>query len=240
MKATFVRKATISLIAVMMTFVMVQAVMAVPYFEAGTYANNSAPTSLVETYYGGNLAIYFTNQPVTGPGGDSIVGKYQSIGGLYTLASAGGNIYNLTLATDQNAVENYGTNTVKAQSGGGTVYFSALATALQINLNTHAITWSAVTGVNINNTIGSQALTDLAASSTYAFTTFNFESLGTESAWLSGATGSYNARYYSNLTGFSAAPEPGEWVLMLMGLGILGFYLHRRGYLSFESPQAAA
>jgi hypothetical protein len=171
-----------------------------------------------------------------------MIGRYQSIGGLYTLTSAGGNIYNLALATDPTAVSDYGTNTVKTQNlSGSSVYFSALATALQINLNTHSITWSDVTGVSINNTIGSTALTDLAASSTYAFTTFNFESLGTENAWLTGSAGSYNARYYSNLEGFAAAPEPGEWALMLIGLGVLGFYLHRRGYLNFEvSPQAAA
>jgi|GEM_PF-3346691 len=238
MKMQLNKKAAAILIAISMTFLIVQGAMALPYFEAGTSLNNSAPTSMIETYYGGAKAIYFTNQAITGPSGDTLVGRQQAIGGIYTLTSAGGNVYNLTLMTDID----YGTNTLKAQNAtGSSVYFDAVATALQINFDTHTISWSDVTVNNINNTIGSTALTDLGTSSTYAFTTFTFEALGTESTWLSGTTGSYNARYYSKLEGFAAAPEPAEWMLMFIGLGMLGFYLQRRGYLNFDlSPQSVA
>ena len=243
MKMKFNKKVAAILIAFGITFLVVQGAMALPYFEAGTPLNNSAPTSMKETYYGGAKAIYFTNQEITGPSGDSLVSRNQSIGGIYTLSSAGGSIYNLTQVTTPAAIGDYGTNTLRAQNPAGTTsYFDAVATALQINFNTDTISWSGVTLANtINNSIGSTALTDLAASSTYAFTSFTFEHLGTESTWLSGTTGSYNARYYSKLEGFAAAPEPAEWVLMFIGLGMLGFYLQRRGYLNFDlSPQSVA
>lgn len=241
MKTSMLRKAKIFLIAIGTLLMTVQIAMALPYFEVGLPSNSGTPTSLIETYYGGSPAIYFTNQPITAPSGDSLVGRYQSIGGLYTLTSVGGNVYNLTYQAG--ASGDYGTNIVKAQNlSGSATYFTAEATALQINFNTHSISWSDVTNVSFNNTITSTSLTDLSLSSTYAFTTFTFEALGTESTWLSGTTGTtYNARYYSRLDGFSAVPEPAEWMLMMIGLALMGYYLHRKGFLNLQmSPQTYA
>ena len=244
MKINISRKAMVILIAISMTFLMVQGAMAAAYFEAGAASQDGTPTSLVLTYYGGSKAMYFTNQPITSPTGDNIVGRYQAIGGLYSMSRVGStNVYTLTYNAAGSAYFDVGTQTVKAQSASGsTVYFDALATALQINFDSNTIAWSNVTlASSINNSIGSTALDDLAASSTYAFTSFTFEQLASEGTWLSGTSGSLNARYYSKLEGFSAAPEPAEWILMFIGLGLLGFFLKRRGYLSFDfSPQAAA
>jgi hypothetical protein len=223
--------------------------LAAPYYEAGTPDNNTAATALVFGYYtgttfstsysaGSTLALKFSNggNGIYGPSGDILASDpttyAQLISGIYTLSAAGGNVYNLTLVSG-------GSSTIKVTDG-TTNFLTASATALQINFGTDSIAWSDVTNVNIDNTIGSQALTDLAASSTYAFSSFTFEQLALETTWLSGGAG-VNARYYSQLDGFPAAPEPGEWVLMIVGLGLAGFYARRKGFLSSTpSPQALA
>ena len=239
MKIKMMMNAGIISMAVMMILVSAGGVLAAPYYTVG---NGSSATAMQEFYQGGVQAIKFFPafaNDVTGPAGDTIIGSLQQISGIYTLSYVSGptlGLYNLTKVGG-------GTSTITVDTNDlSTTLFTAVATALQIDFTNHTISWSSVTSPTFNDTIGSTALTDLAGSATYAFTSFTFESLGTETAWLSGNTGlTYNARYASELQGFSAAPEPAEWMLMFIGLGMLGFYLRRRGYLNFElSPQAVA
>jgi len=241
MKIKMMKKAGIISMAVMMILVSAGGALAAPYYTVG---NGSSATAMQEFYQGGVQAIKFFPafaNDVTGPAGDTIIGSLQQISGIYTLSYVSGptlGLYNLTKVGG-------GTSTITVDTNDlSTTLFTATATALQINFANNTISWSSVTNPTFNNTIGSTALTDLAGDSTYAFTSFTFESLGSETAWLSGNTGqTYNARYSSELDGFSssAVPEPAEWMLMFIGLGMLGFYLRRRGYLNFDfSPQTVA
>lgn len=239
MKVKMMKKAGLIFMAVMMVVVGAGGASAAPYYTAG---DAFSATAMQEFYSGGVQAIKFSPlfaNDVTGPSGDTIIGNFQAITGTYTLGYVSGGtlgLYNLTKTTGGPSAI-----TLKDETLTNT-YFTAEATALQINFANHTISWSPVTNPTFNNTIGSTALTEMAAAATYAFTSFTFESLGSESAWLSGNTGlTYNTRYSSQLQGFSAVPEPAEWMLMFIGLGMLGFYLKRRGYLNFDlSPQAAA
>ncbi|MCX5905657.1 MAG: PEP-CTERM sorting domain-containing protein [Deltaproteobacteria bacterium] len=160
-------------------------------------------------------------------------GYQQAITGTYTLQNIGGGIYNLI----------GGPSTITVTDGGPAV-LQATATATQINFNNHTISWGAVNMGAIDVGIGSQSLIDLAANNaSYAFTNFSFDAIANENQWLTGGSPNTNTPtvYRSRLEGFAAAPEPAEWMLMFIGLGMLGFYLQRRGYLTFDlSPQSAA
>jgi len=216
----------------------------VGYYEAGKADFSSGNLSLEAYYEGSTKYIDFpltSSNRLTGTGitGDSLVNGriYQVLSGVYSLTetSSGSKIYNLSLTEGSNTVK------VTRDSIYPGSYFSALATALQIDFNTHTISWSDLSSVSFNNTISSTTLTNLQTLATqYQFTSFNFQTLTNESNWLKGTdTDSKNTPYYAKMEGF--APEPGEWALILIGLTMLGFYLHRRGYLNFElSPQATA
>jgi hypothetical protein len=243
MKIIMMKKAGVFLIAAAMVLATATGAFALAYYEAGTPDNNTAGTAMQMGYYNtstltfsttaitDNRAIRFTPNQITGPPGDSLAsGDYfQTITGIYSLTSLGGNIYSLSLVTGLNS-------TIKVDT-----FLTANALATQINFDTNTIAWSNVAMGSISNTIGSTALDDLAATDgSYSFTNFTFEQLTNEGTWLTGSAGG-NARYYSKLEGFSSTPEPAEWMLMFIGLGMLGYYLQRRGYLNFDlSPQSVA
>ena len=244
MKIRMIKKATVFLMAAAMVLATATGAFALAYYEAGTPDNSTASTaSLSMGYYNTSTtafttnvitatrAIKFTPNQITGPPGDSLAGGdyYQAITGVYSLTSLGGSIYSLSLVTGLNSQ-------IKVDT-----FLTANASATQINFDTNTIAWSNVAMGSINNTIGSTALDDLAAANgSYSFTNFTFEQIANEGTWLTGAIGG-NARYYSKLEGFSSTPEPAEWVLMFIGLGMLGFYLQRRGYLNLDlSPQSVA
>jgi hypothetical protein len=240
MKIRMIKKATVFLMAAVMVLATATGAFAVAYYEAGTAANNLVSTAIEFNYDNGvKTLVFMGGDKITAPGApDTILNKYQAITGSYSLSLDHDNIYNLTNVP-------LGTSTISVQNAGlNTTYFSAQATALQINFGNGTISWSSITDTTYNNTIGSSVIDSLQASSTYAFTTFTFENTIAVSDWLAGtqATNPFlDVRYYSKLEGFAAAPEPAEWMLMFIGLGMLGFYLQRRGYLNFElSPQAVA
>lgn len=237
MKIKIIKKATVFLLAAVMIIATAVGAVAAPYYEAGTPSNLTAGTAMILGTNGATRTISFYGNQITGPSGDALTGTNinQMISGTYNLSLVGGNIYNLVLVGGgQSIVRAFDNNTF-------TTYMQANALATQIDFNTHTISWGSVTNMNITNSIGSQSLTDMAGmTGGYAFTSFTFEQIGSEAAWLAGGAGGH-ARYYSKLEGFSAVPEPGEWMLMFIGLGMLGFYLQRRGYLNFDlSPQSVA
>lgn len=144
-------------------------------------------------YSSGNKQFEFKyGNTITGPSGDALTGGgyEQAITGTYrfgSLISPG--VYSLT---------RLGGGTSAVTVGDGTNnYLTASSLATEIDFNTHNIKWSDVTGVTVNNTIGSQALSDLASSATYAFTSFTFQAIANESAWLAGTdTGQKYTTYY--------------------------------------------
>ena len=232
-----IKKATVFLLASVLVIATAVGAVAAPYYVAGEPLNATAGTAMILGANGATRTITFYGDKIMGPSGDALTGQFinQTISGTYNLSSAGGNIYNLTLASGSSS-------TIRAMNSDTfDIYMQANALATQINFDTHTISWGSVTNMNITNSIGSQSLTDLAgATGGYAFTSFTFEQIGIEASWLAGGEGGH-ARYYSKLEGFAAVPEPGEWMLMFIGLGMLGFYLQRRGYLNFDlSPQSVA
>jgi len=220
----------VALIAAM-TLIVTPALWALPYYESG-YAGGSGDQVFKFFYYSGNKRIQFADSNlITGPSGDTIANGsyYQAISGTYQFGSeVSSGVYELTKLGG-------GTSAISVTDGSSD-YLAAQAQALQINFNNHTITWSDVTNVSINNTIGSQALTDLASASTYAFTSFTFQAIANESAWLSGSDPSTKyTTYYSKLEGFAAVPEPATWLLISMGMGAIGFALaYRRRFIPVE------
>jgi len=146
---------------------------AVPYYEVGDSNLATGNQSLRFMYASGTKQLLFPSNIqnfVTGPSGDAMLADSvtQSISRTYSFSSqASSGVYNLTAP---------GVSDITL--AGSDTYFTAEATALQINFNDHTISWSGVTNPTFNNTIGSQALTDLALATTYAFTSFYVSDLG--------------------------------------------------------------
>jgi hypothetical protein len=231
MKIRIIKKGTIFLLAILMTMLTATGAWALSY----TAGNASSGTAMrLFTDSGVKYLKFYTDNNVVAPSGDNIIGALQTISGIYTLTATGdANVYTLSNATS---------GVVLTNAAGTQTYMNAAATALTINFATNTINWD-VTGVTVTSAglaSGSAVLNDFASSSTFAFTSFTFEENASESSWLSGG-GTLNLRYSSELSGFAATPEPAEWMLMFIGLGMLGFYLQRRGYLNFDlSPQSVA
>lgn len=245
MKIGIMKKATIFLIAVTIVLSTVVSAMAVSYYQAGE-AGFSATTNTIQFYYlgpaGGKFqALKFSDNPVTDPVESGLKGILQSISGYYKISKSitEDNVWNLASVTQQGAAAGPSEITVDS-------YVYALATATQIRFNdenpelgtgTGTISWD-VDSVTVDQTGLAGDLTGLANASSYAYSTV-FQNSTTLQAWLDGTGTIQTPRYYARMEGFAAAPEPGEWMLMFIGLGMLGFYLQRRGYLNFDiSPQS--
>ena len=248
MKIRMIRKATVFLMAVLMVLATATGAFALAYYEAGTPDNSSAATNPIRFgYIGLDKAIIFnyslTTNLITGASNseDTMIGTtVQKITGNYTLGSGSGGIYNLIPVSTN--------STVAVTDGGATTYLTATAKALSINFNqtgpgANSITWEIPISMGTITAGTSTTLAEMGTIKTggyFQFSEFTFEHSSFLDLWLTGGS-ALNARYYSKLEGFAAAPEPAEWMLMFIGLGMLGFYLQRRGYLNFDlSPQSVA
>lgn len=237
MKIRMIKKATVFLMAVLMVLATATGAFAVAYYEAGKTDWSSTSAMYLDGGSGNTRYFYFNPLAISGPSGDTLIGKNQSFGAYYSLEWVSG-------TTGVYALTNTGDTSLLVK-GGPTTYLTAQAQALTIDFTNNIITWGDVTIQSINNPGGaSQSLTDMQvvkdAGGTFQFSTFQFQHETAINSWLTGGTVG-DTKYYSKLEGISAVPEPAEWMLMIIGLGMLGFYLQRRGYLNFDfSPQAAA
>lgn len=264
-----IKKATVILMATAMVLVMATGAFAVQYYEVANYISGPNNQSLQAFYSSpGVKAISFPSNSaalLTGPDGDALVNtrNYQTISGTYTMALQNplvAGIYELTLLSGTSSVVKAidATRFTGPDNDIPVTVFRGSALATLINFNDHTISWlnqndnNSVTSVTINNSdLGSTTLANMSAEATkYSFTSFTFSYLGdelggytlaTEQAWLNGLSGTKTSPYQSTLAGFAAVPEPAEWMLMFIGLGMLGYYLQRRGNLNFDlSPQSVA
>jgi len=216
--------------------------LALSYIESGIAGNpagfgQNTALNISRTAVGGLVTVKFYYNYLTAPdpaSSDTIAGGVQEIAGSYTLGTSTATGYELTGAPTQITL-----------SLGITPYLTATADALEIDLQNYNIKWTAVTNVDITEDgMTSDAVSALAGLASYSFSNniFAFEQDTALSGLISGtAKFSKSLRYYAQLGGVAAVPEPGEWMLMFIGLGMLGFYLQRRGYLNFDlSPQSVA
>ena len=233
-----IKKMTVFLMAVMMVFIASTGAWAISYIAGDDSSNTTIKLTSLTTSGGhvatGTLQFYSTiGTNVTAPITDATISNsYQLISGTYALTYVSNGIYSLGSGTSNVSLNS-------DEFAAGTTYMTALATALTINFLTNTITWGSVTSVNVTTAgLDSTVLQEFATDSSVAFTSFTFEENSNESAWLSGTKSTISLRYSSELT---ATPEPEEWALMLIGLALMGYYLHRKGLLNLQfSPQTYA
>ena len=110
-------------------------------------------------------------------------------------------------------------------------YLRADAPAAQIDFNTGQITWGPVTGITVNNAIGSTTLSQF-ASYTTGMMTMCFVATDSVKEWIQTTTsaGTQNGTYTNRLVagGVSAVPEPSTWALILIGMAFLGYSYRRQ------------
>lgn len=250
MKIRMFKKATVFLIAIVLVILTAPGAFAVSYYDAGksNYTEGySAIKFFTDTDTNTRYMQFLAGNQITGPNLDSVVGKYQNITGLYSLG---------TLIVEQGTTVTTGKYDLALVSGGslnvqnqlGTAtYLEATAQAMQIDFGNNTIKWYNDNKVALTSTINpgtSAALLEMkdiqTAGGIFKFSAFAFDHTDAVNTWLNTAAGT-DVKSYSRLEGVSATPEPAEWVLMFIGLGMLGFYLQRRGYLNFDlSPQSVA
>ena len=254
MKIRMVKKATVFLMATMMVIALAGVAVAVDYNTVGSY---EAGVNILDTkgisfkWSGGVRTFYFrTGQqmPITGPEGDNISNPLNSMLQAITGTYSFGNVYD---SSGIYSITPGVTSQITVGDGSFPNVLSATATATLINFGNNTITWQvsdAPGSVVIENTdLQSVNLANIQSNATAYSFNLTFQEWTSETAeenWLKGTSG-YNGTqdkaYSSKFSGLAAAPEPAEWVLMFIGLGMLGFYLQRRGYLKFDlSPQSVA
>jgi hypothetical protein len=173
---------------------------------------------------------------------DPLVGAYVSIfspggTGQFTVGSQyfGGGI------NTWNIVDSTATIKVSSAAGGaGINYFTGTLTPLTIDLNTGYINWGlSGTLATYNNTINSEILGILGNSDNdphYAvlgnMSYYHYDAVA--NFLLTGGTGATRTEGFG--ASVTVVPEPGEWALILAGLGLIGFSIHRRGG-RFEMPE---
>jgi hypothetical protein len=173
---------------------------------------------------------YYTNWAA-----DAVVGKYINFFNTGTTNQA-----TFTLAADLgNDIWSLGNQevTVSVTSKafgvglGNIQYYSGTLIARTINFDTGTINWDiGTTPAYINTSVNSPTLgilanndndTHYASITNMIFDTTNPNLI----TWLAGGSAWADASYTATVT---VSPEPGEWALMLVGLGMIGFAIYRK------------
>jgi hypothetical protein len=211
------------LLAFLLCMTMGEEALALPSYTVGN--------TIDFAYTGGQIQVGFYPGQVnsaSGGAGDPIVGAWQTLYGPshtswdYILVSQ---ILPGVWSLDSDAEKIVLTTNVGDYGTPSQYLISGWATAQTIDFNTGTLTWGPVTGLTTQNLIGSSTLTDFAGYSTGSLTM----SFITDTAlrnWVQAPTATAQDRSYSaTLTG---VPEPATWVLMMAGLGLMGYTLYRR------------
>lgn len=183
--------------------------------------------SLKFTVSGSTIRVDILSKKITDTSGpsDPLVGKYQQIyvpahtSYDFTLGSGSGGVYSLSGGP---AVYQ-----VTASSGTtSTTYLQGALTALTIDFNLGIINFSSVSGLTASNagSLGSPTLNEFSNYST-GLMTFSFVTSESLKNWISNPKNTYTTSYSSSLT---VTPEPATWLLILAGMGLLGFSQYRK------------
>ncbi len=192
--------------------------------------------SLKFTVSDSKILVSILSKQITGASspGDPVVGKYQQIyvpahtSYDFTLGSGAGGSYNLSGgAVAYRVTARSSTTSMK--------YLEGTLTALTIDFNLGIINWSPMSNLATYN-LGSLASPTLNEFSNYStgLMTFSFVTSESLKGWISNPKKSYATSYTSSFsTPVTTTPEPGTWMMILAGMGLLGFSL-RRNHLLFN------
>ncbi len=123
------------------------------------------------------------------------------------------------------------TEEAKILVGSGKRYFEGTSIATYIDFNNGEIGWDPITDFSIRNTSSRKSETLEAFSD---FSTLHMDFTFTTSpelqAWVDNPDKKYFKTDYKTKihTSVTATPEPGQWALMLSGLGVLGFAVYKK------------
>ncbi|MDD5168268.1 MAG: PEP-CTERM sorting domain-containing protein [Syntrophales bacterium] len=205
-------------------------------YSAGYDVVGAGNTGHIAFTFDGSWKVSFDSAQITaatGGSSDPIIGMWQSISSpaqssynylMVSQTTPGSNIWNLAGVANQ----------VVVTSTSGQVLLSGLATAQTIDLNTGTIYWGPVTDIQVNNTIGSSTLQQFAGYAT-GIMTMTYKTASQLTNWIGNpdvTPGTKTAHYTISLSGdLTSAPEPATWVLMLIGMALLGYsaWQHSRG-----------
>lgn len=217
------KKIIMALIMALCLCLTIGSVWAAPYFSTSTGSGY-----IKFTYLGGGtiqVSIDATKITNTSYGKtDPLVGKYETI---YSPAHSS---YDFTITRSASGSYIYNASSdalvVKAQasSSGGTGYLQGNTTATRIDFTTGTVTWSTVTNLTLlSNGINSSTLSAFSSYDTGTLQ-FSFDTTGVL-AWLDNPSGYIKKSFSTTLTGgsVSGVPEPGTWLLMIIGLIVMGY-----------------
>ncbi len=191
------------------------------------------PSSLTRT-------LSFNGGTITGSSypPDPIVGLYSSIITPYYLSSGvfsyqlrneiGTGVWSLT---DQNgnpmAATVYGGNATT-----GEIYFQGDVMATTIDLVNGIINWATVANPTFPTALpGSETLAQLQYYvDNTILTTFRFTGSEALATWMRNPSNGITSAWLDYATNVTVVPEPAEWALMIVGLGLIGFSVYRKQY----------
>ncbi|MHB8092106.1 MAG: PEPxxWA-CTERM sorting domain-containing protein [Syntrophales bacterium] len=220
------------------------------YYSVGTPGTEAPTMELRVANYGSLKTVTFnagqiSSSSYSNPVVDPIVGNMSSIvtpyfeassafsyqlrneigtTGVWSLTDASGNPMNaaITAASTDNP---YDPSRV--------VYFQAEVRAKTIDLINGNIAWEAVANPTFPNTLaGSETLAQLQYYVNNTILT-NFSFVGSESlaSWMRTTSKSgFESKSLDYSTNVTVVPEPAEWALMIIGLGMIGFSVYRKRY----------
>ncbi|MCK9364896.1 MAG: PEPxxWA-CTERM sorting domain-containing protein [Syntrophales bacterium] len=184
-------------------------------FNEGTISSSSYSSPVADPIVG-NLSYIATDYP----GGAFSYELKNEIGttGVWDLTNSDGSPMNAT---------------IYAYDAVGTVYFQGEVLAKTIDLVNGNIAWEAVAEPEFPNTLaGSETLAQLKYYvNNTILTNFSFAGSGALAIWMrQSITSGYISQDLNYSTNVTVVPEPAEWALMIVGLGMIGFSVYRKRY----------